>query len=306
MTFNLPYRLVPEKPVLYSVRHGESIANVNRNIYGRVSDPAAWLTPRGQQQTRATADFLGNHFAEMPACVRPAKIRILRSLMRRAVQTATNIETGLRAALPDVDISVKEDSRLRELEFGYGGNLDEPVEAHNKLVDQLRYQGYRFLSTRLGGESPAHMEPRVRSILDAIFRDFTENRITHFIVVSHGITSRVLNYVRYNKPNSWYEAEPNPDNCAVRLMAETDCGYIFPNDKGQWNPHWEPEEADAGDARLNKNGKFFSPEQMDRLIELQETHPTILEDVLGILDNPDALHAGDFDTALRAAMGSYT
>lgn len=176
---SISHRLEPVKPVIYSVRHGESIFNVNRGLYQRVSDPAGWLTERGQQQAHDAGDFLAEHFAQMPLNVQPRKIRILRSFYRRAIQTAQNIETALRchSEIIDIDISVKEDSRLRELEFGYGGYLKEAFEPHDQLSDQLRYQGYKFLAPRLGGESPAHMENRVRSVLGAIFRDFKENGI---------------------------------------------------------------------------------------------------------------------------------
>ena len=280
---DIPYPVRPGKPVIYSVRHGESIGNEHRDsedfdIYSHVSDPALWLTEKGQQQARDAGDFLGQHFLEMPPHARPQKIRFLRSSYVRARQTAENIEAAVRAALPDLDISVLEDERLRELEFGYGGYLDKPFEPHVRLSNQLRYQGYKYLAPRLGGESPASMEPRVRSVLTAIFRDFQENGITHFVVVNHGITSRVLTKAFCKFRNDWYEREDNPDNCAIRLLAEGgDHGYIFPNTKGQWDPKWEPEPSDAGHAKLNKHGHFLSPEEMEMLIEAQQDYPTILK-----------------------------
>ncbi len=283
---DLPYAVTPRKPVIYSVRHGESIGNLFRHgedfdIYSHVCDPALWLTEKGQQQAREAGDFLAQHFLELPPHARPVRIRFLRSSYRRAVQTAKNIEAAVRDALPDVDISVLEDERLRELEFGYGGYLEEPFAPHVKLSDQLRFQGYKYLAPRLGGESPAAMEPRVRSVLNAIFRDFHENQITHFVVVNHGITSRVLTKAFCKFRNDWYEQEPNPDNCAIRLLAEGgDHGYLFPSANGQWDQSWQAEKPDAGDPRLNAHGTFLSPDEMDLLIEAQVSYPDILKDYL--------------------------
>lgn len=118
-------------------------------------------------------------------------------------------------------------------------------------------------------------------------------------MVGHGITNRVLTYARYNKSNDWYEQEPNPDNCAIRLMADEDCGYIFPNASGQWDETWKPEEPDAGKPRLNPEDKFFSPQQMKRLMDLQTSFPDIVKDVVEMLDNHGSLLG--FDGAVAMA-----
>lgn len=278
------------KPTFYIMRHGQSITNVNRVIHARVADPAVWLTPKGHDQAKAGASFLAKHLAGL-GMRQPRKLRIMRSTYKRAVQTAEHVHEAIsQLSIPSIE--VKSLDRLRELEFGYVGALESPLPYVDWLTNILRYQGFKYFAPRFGGESPASMEPRIRSALDAMYRDFQENNVTHFIVPCHGMTVRVLTRCIMDYDNTWYETEDNPDNCAIRLIADgKDEGYIFPNPNGQWDPAWkEPEE---NKAKLNPDGLFFSPEQMAWLQECQEKHPEVMERLAWHLEHSPGLRAVD-------------
>lgn len=280
------------KPTIYSVRHGQSVTNVCRELHKRVSDPEVWLTEKGHEQAQDAAEALVQHFKELPQSERPRKIRIMRSSYRRAKQTANHFMAALGS--DDFNFSVKEeDARLRELEFGYAGALEEPLPYVDWHTNILRYQGHKYLARRFGGESPADLEPRVRLALDAIFRDFQENHIDTFIVVSHGLTSRVLTKVRYGYHNEWYQNEPNPDNCSIRWLGDQDHGFIFPNARGQWEFDWKGEAQEAGDEKFNPDGLFFSQKEIVQLIALQKTDPTIMSRINTYIEKNPSVIARD-------------
>ncbi|HEX2859203.1 MAG TPA: histidine phosphatase family protein [Alphaproteobacteria bacterium] len=281
-----------EKPCFIIVRHGQSITNVNRSIHNRVSDPAVWLTEKGRQQARQAGRFLADYFAKMPKAERPQRLRIMRSTYRRARQTARLIEAELRenSGIPHIDL--KDLDRLRELEFGYSGH-PEAMQPHVRwLSNLLRFQGFKYFAPRAGGESPAWMEPRVRSALDAMFRDFRENGITHFVVPNHGLTTRIIVRALMGYNNQWYENEPNPGNCAIRIIdGGYDKGYVFPNPNGQWEADWREEPEDK--TKLNPDGLFFSEDEMRRLIKIQETRPAIMADLDNLFRADPKLRASD-------------
>jgi broad specificity phosphatase PhoE len=281
----------PVKPLIFNVRHGESITNVDRNLHDHIADPAVWLTEKGKAQAKASAESLVAEFRRLPPEMRPPRIRLYRSNYRRARETAYRFVQAFKDANLGITVDVKTESRMRELEFGYGGFLTEPNPAFNTMNNLLRYQGYKYFATRLGGESPAHMEPRVRFMLSAIYRDFEKNGISTFIVVNHGITSRVLTMARYGLPPEWYEESENPDNAAIAFLPERyeDYGYVFPAANGQWDPDWKPDAKDKGNPKLNQQGRFVSPDQMTILREAQKINPHIMSDLALMLGSDRAL-----------------
>lgn len=65
-------------------------------------------------------------------------------------------------------------------------------------------------------------------IIDSILSDEFHWGINTFVIVAHGITLRALAMMWLNRTPEWFEAEPNPLNCSVRLLdGLRDCGYVF-------------------------------------------------------------------------------
>lgn len=223
------------RPTVYLVRHGQSLANVNREAHAQLSDPLIPLSVLGEKQPWPAGEAIAHH---MKANGLPEKVRFFHSEYLRAQKTCEGVMAGFQHILPPrlVKVDHRADSRIHELEFGWLSGLSDEerqaalaslgnAELQSKL---LRRNGAKFFDRRAGGESPADVEVRLRPFFGALYRDVEDNGITHFVVVSHGLTNRVFAKAWLNKDFRWYEEQMNPRNCAVRYLPsdKTDGGYI--------------------------------------------------------------------------------
>jgi broad specificity phosphatase PhoE len=225
----------PPRPTVYLVRHGQSRSNVDRNVHNELPDPLIQLSELGQQQARIAGEALGQHLL---ANGNPRKVRIFHSEYLRAEQTCQGLLTTLRPLVHawGCQMDDRADSRIHELEFGWvSGMTDEERQSFSGQLGNaamqsklLRDHDAKWFDRRLGGESPADVEVRLRHFFSALYRDLEDNDITHFIVVSHGLTNRVFAKAWLGENFRWYAKEKNPRNCAIRYLpaSRTDGGYI--------------------------------------------------------------------------------
>jgi broad specificity phosphatase PhoE len=282
-----------QKPCFIIVRHGESITNVHRDLHKRVSDPSVWLTEKGHGQARLAGDAVASFLFENDV----ERVRVMRSTYLRAQQTSNHIIEAVSKLSPNITIDTKDLERFRELEFGYAGTKDLPAYVH-EYANLLRFQRHKYFATRYGGESPAHMENRVRFGIDAIYRDFYENEIDYFIIVCHGLTMRVLIKTIMDYSVSWYEDEPNPGNCSVRILDNgIDLGYKFPRENGQWEADWS--EAPEDFSKLNPHNQFFSVEEMNELIAMQAAWPEVMQTITRRIQAEPAITATELMGVVR-------
>jgi hypothetical protein len=88
--------------------------------------------------------------------------------------------------------------------------------------------GGRFYARMPLGESRFDVVSRVHRVIDAILQDEHYCGIRRVVVVAHGITLRAFAMAWLSRTHEWFEQQPNPDNCSVRLLRGTvDCGYVF-------------------------------------------------------------------------------
>lgn len=138
--------------MLILVRHGQTAANADGLILGRLDPP---LTPQGQAQAEALAAAL------------PAPDRLICSPLVRARQTADAF-----AAEPEVD--------ERWIEFDYGDIDGVPVaEVPEDLWDRWRAD-HHFNPG--GGESLADVSGRVRDAVSDVLADARDGEV---VIVSH-------------------------------------------------------------------------------------------------------------------------
>jgi broad specificity phosphatase PhoE len=79
------------------------------------------------------------------------------------------------------------------------------------------------------GESRFDVATRVHQAFGTFQRDAEKHGIVNIIVVCHGVTLRAFVMMWCHLTPEWFEAEPNPKNCAIRLIdGSEDKGYIFP------------------------------------------------------------------------------
>ena len=78
------------------------------------------------------------------------------------------------------------------------------------------------------GESRFDVAQRIHQAFGTFQRDAVQHGIRDIVVICHGVTLRAFVMMWCHLSPEWFEAEPNPANCAVRLIDHgTDRGYLF-------------------------------------------------------------------------------
>jgi len=211
------------------VRHGESIGNVDKGTYREVADHAVPLTVQGRAQAKKAGKFLLEYYRSNPF---PNPQRVWTSPYLRAIQTADEIEKALG---PGFVLHRRTNIRLREQEFGLlngiagvgGGTAEHYPDVHENYQRFKRYGG-KFYAKNPCGESRADVCDRVHMFCGTLKRDLERHGIEEVWVVCHGTTLRafVMEWMHYDV--EWFEEEPNPPNCAIRLLEDhEDLGFIY-------------------------------------------------------------------------------
>lgn len=252
---------------IFLVRHGESQANVEKDVHKLVPDHDIALTDRGsgyqaveagkflnsyvkkypaqldagsqmaQQLMQTIVGGLGNMFANNPALQNNpnllkqsmSKTRLWNSPYRRARETARIIE----GQVSDIILDAREDVLLCEQQFGlFDGKTKEetkklfPEEA--KCYAHQKQANGKFWARFPQGESAFDVACRLRQFFGTLKRDEQDKQISDVIIVCHGNVLRLFTQMWLHKPWEWFSAEPNPGNCAIRLLdGNKDGGYIF-------------------------------------------------------------------------------
>jgi len=215
------------------VRHGLSMANVDKNLYKTMADHAIPLSETGQAQAFQAGESIKHYFQELYKSDKPPDgfhCRLWTSCYKRARETAENIG---KSAGPWVT-STRESIYLGEQQFGLFEGTDwtsgELDEQHQKEIDYYRKAsrfGGRFWAKVPLGESRFDVCMRVCRAFGTFHRDAARHSVTHLIIVSHGITIRAFTMMWMHYNPEWFEKEPNPSNCSIRLLeGAEDKGYI--------------------------------------------------------------------------------
>ncbi len=220
---------------IYLVRHGESRGNVDASIYGEIADHAIPLSDRGHEQARAAGaalrDYLDGRKKWPASDAKPLgyHLRMWSSPYVRTRQTADD----LAAELGNRVTSRRENVLLSEQQFGLFDGVPRE-ELPKRYPDPWQYYDLlsrfhgRFWAKMPMGESRFDVARRVHQSFSVFHRDLERHRIEDLIVVSHGVSVRAFVMMWCHKSPEWLEDEPNPGNCAVRLIDDDgDQGYIF-------------------------------------------------------------------------------
>ena len=157
-------------PPLYILRHGETEWNLSGRLQGRYDSP---LTPRGIAQARAQRDILRQRDLSRFAAVS--------SPQGRARETA-------RIALEGLIAPVRTDPALSEIGLGdWAGETRETLIAETGARD-----GFDLYELAPGGEGFAALHRRCEAFLRRLTRPS--------VLVTHGITSRMLRLVLTERP----------------------------------------------------------------------------------------------------------
>jgi broad specificity phosphatase PhoE len=114
-----------------------------------------------------------------------------------------------------------EDPRIREQDFG---NYQEPEKIKEAKRDRHNFGAfyYRFPY----GESASDVYDRISTFLDSLWRSFDTNKNRHYVIVTHGISVRVLltRYFRYTIDQ--FHLLSNPRNCEMVVLRHDGCGRL--------------------------------------------------------------------------------
>lgn len=216
---------------IFLVRHGESIGNVDKAHYKTTPDFAIPLSEQGRGQARAAADALDKHLFPQ-GFVGPThpRFRVWTSPYTRTRQTADEF---LDRFPPMCIIDRREHVLLAEQQFGLlDGIAGEAVEDHYPDVaqryDLYKGHGGKFWTRPPAGESRFDVCQRVHQAFGTFQRDADKHGIQDLIVIAHGTTLRAFVMMWLHLPYEWFEREPNPKNCSIRLIeGSEDRGYVY-------------------------------------------------------------------------------
>lgn len=212
------------------VRHGESYGNVDPTVHARMADHAIPLSDRGREQAVEAGRRLEAYYRGLfgDPSERP-HVRLWASPYRRTRETAEAILTQAGAWITDQ----REHILLCEQQFGlFDGVPDEELArrfpAEFSHYDKCcRFEG-KFWARMPLGESRFDVAQRVHQAFGTFHRDALDHDLRDIVVICHGVTLRAFVMMWCHLSPEWFEDEPNPHNCAMRVIdGQGDDGYLF-------------------------------------------------------------------------------
>lgn len=197
---------VHKPQLIILMRHGETEANVDAAKYGDKGDPQVELTDTGRLQAKEA----GGKIAEL---VRGRAVATFVSPYVRTRQTAAEVLSQLRSAGITLTMQ-REDPRLREREFSGTFQRERPDTS-----DAEQYS--RFFWRPPGGESCADVYDRVSSFMTTLWRCFGRHSSVEdgvALIISHGLTVRLLAMRWLNWTPEMFLASWNPGNCGMLVL----------------------------------------------------------------------------------------
>ena len=210
------------------VRHGESLGNLDPTIHLTTADHTVPLSERGRVQAREAGEVVSRYYKKTFGDSRP-HVRLWVSPYLRTRQTGDGIQETAGAYISDR----VEHILLCEQQFGlFDGVPDEELPQRfpkeHAYYDMLCRFGGKFWARMPQGESRFDVAKRIHQAFGTFHRDNSEHGIRDIVVVCHGVTLRAFVMMWCHLSPEWFEAEKNPNNCAVRLLEDgVDRGYLF-------------------------------------------------------------------------------
>lgn len=197
------------------LRHAESLGNVDELAYTRIPDHALPLTEKGRREALAAG---------------PGIARLLDG-ERPAVYVSPYLRTRETLRLLDIEASCErllQEPRLREQDWG---NLQDPAD--QEIQKARRHEFGHFFYRLPFGESGADVDDRVAAFLsDLRVRD--ESHPETVLIVSHGLTLRLLCRRLFGWSIELFESLSNPGTCEHRVVSESGGKWSLDRPFAQW------------------------------------------------------------------------
>ncbi|KAK9762828.1 hypothetical protein K7432_011053, partial [Basidiobolus ranarum] len=197
----------PRKIIL--IRHGESVANLDKSIHRVVPDHRIRLTKKGVEQAREAGKRVQEEITSSD------KIQFYVSPYLRTRQTFKELSTTLTTT----EYNVFEEPRLREQDWG---NFQAPPEIMKKICEEREKYGH-FYYRIPNGESGADVYDRMSTFIESLHRAFDKPDFPSVLVlVTHGLLARlfVMRWFRHSVEE--FESQDNLRHCEFIVMQKTD------------------------------------------------------------------------------------
>ncbi|QFZ16604.1 histidine phosphatase family protein [Saccharothrix syringae] len=199
------------------LRHGQSLGNVDELAYCRVPDHALPLTGLGEEQARRAGPRIRELLGGEPAAVYVSPYVRTRNTLRHL---------GL-GALAERTVA---EPRLREQDWG---NLQDPVQ--QEVLKHQRHAYGHFFFRLPNGESGADVDDRLAAFLtDLEARMRAPGHPSTALVVSHGLTIRLLCRRLFGWSVELFESLSNLDTCEDRVLTHDGAGWRLDRPFDQW------------------------------------------------------------------------
>lgn len=199
----------PKRIIL--IRHGESEANVDRYLFGRIPDYTIELTEKGRRQAQEAGRILKE-------LVGDESLYFYISPFWRARSTFECIAS----AFPRSQFSYSEEPRLREQEWGYLRSKEE----FDRICHERNEYGSFYYRIH-GGEAGTDVYDRVNDLLGSLFRDFDNEAFPeNCVLLTHGLTMRLFIMRYFHLTVEDFESMLPPKNCQpIILELQPDATY---------------------------------------------------------------------------------
>lgn len=215
---------------IFLVRHAESEGNVNKKVHLEKADHAIDISDLGVEQAALAGAALQKHLLELKV----DRVRLWMSPYQRTRITAGTILPFLNDPGHPWEIDCRENIMLCEQQFGlFDGIPDDelPIKYPNEYAHYKKQEefGGRFWAPMPLGESRFDVATRIHQSFGTFHRDRDKHGIENIIVICHGVTLRAFVMMWLHHPYEWFDKEPNPVNCSIRMVEDgVDKGYVHP------------------------------------------------------------------------------
>ena len=198
------------------LRLGQSLGNVDELAYCRIPDHALPLTELGEQQATAAG-------ATIRELIGPGPVAAYVSPYKRTRRTFDLL--GVRAE------RIVHEPRLREQDWG---NLQDPTE--QEMLKHQRHAFGHFFFRLPNGESGADVDDRLAAFIDGleIRLNKDEAHPKTVLIVSHGLTIRLLCRRLFDWSIELFESLSNVDTCENRVLDHDGTGWKLDRPFDQW------------------------------------------------------------------------
>ena len=198
----------PKRIIL--IRHGESQANVDKYLFGKVPDYTIELTEKGKGQ----AVDAGKRLKEL---VQDESLYFYVSPFWRARSTFE----CLVSSFPRHQFVFSEEPRLREQEWGY---LRSSKEFDEICCERREYGTFYYRIP--GGEAGSDVYDRINDLLGSLYRDFSDEDFPeNCVLVTHGLTIRLFVMRFFHLTVEEFERMLAPKNCDLVILEKQENGH---------------------------------------------------------------------------------